>query len=52
ADLVERMADFDVTGAGQKDPEWLDTTPAEQRRNAAWAISALVGRSRCTVDLV
>ncbi|MBB1625173.1 head completion/stabilization protein [Achromobacter sp. UMC71] len=52
ADLVERMADFDLTGAGQKKAEWLDATPDEQRRNAAWAIAALVGRSRCTVDLV
>ncbi|MNV46973.1 Phage head completion protein (GPL) [compost metagenome] len=52
ADLVERMADFDLTGAGQKKVDWLDTTPDEQRRNAAWAISTILGRSRCTVDLV
>lgn len=52
ADLVERMADFDLAAAGQKKAEWLDSTPDEQRRNAAWAIAALVGRSRCTVDLI
>jgi hypothetical protein len=52
ADLIERMADFDLTATGQKRAEWLDTTPDEQRRNASWAISALLGRARVTVELI
>ncbi|OZI23031.1 hypothetical protein CAL26_05985 [Bordetella genomosp. 9] len=52
ADLVERMSDFDLAATGQKRAEWLDTTPDEQRRNAAWAITALLGRPRTTVELI
>lgn len=52
ADLVERMADYDLTAAGQRKPEWLDTTADEQRRNASWAISVLLGRPRATVELI
>ncbi|WP_427184853.1 head completion/stabilization protein [Bordetella bronchialis] len=52
ADLIERMADFDLTATGQKKTEWLDITPDEQRRNASWAISALLGRARVTVELI
>lgn len=52
ADLIERMRDYDTTGAGQKRVDWLDTAPDEQRRNASWAISQILGQTRCTVELI
>ena len=52
ADLIERLRDFDTAGAGQKRVDWLDDSPDEQRRNAAWAITQILNRPRCTVELI
>jgi len=55
ADLIERYRDYDSTAStlsDKKSMEWLDHAPAEQRRNAQWAIADLIGCPRMTVELI
>jgi len=55
ADLIERYRDYDTTAAAlsdKKSMEWMDIAPADQRRNAHWAIADIVGRPRMTVELI
>lgn len=52
ADLNERYSDYDTTAADKKDGKINDHIAETQRRNAQWAISDLVGRNRCTVELI
>jgi hypothetical protein len=52
ADLIERMSDFDTTAQHQRTAQWLECTPDQLRRDAIWAITALMGRSRTTVELI
>ncbi|MEO6934968.1 MAG: head completion/stabilization protein, partial [Collimonas sp.] len=55
ADLTERYRDFDSTASSLSDKkmmEALDNAPSDQRRNAHWAITNIIGRSHMTVDLI
>lgn len=52
ADLIERMADYDTTGTGQKRIEWLADAPDEHRRNARWSTADVQGRPRNVVELI
>lgn len=52
AHLAERYRDFDTTGAGDKRAEALEETAATHRRDLRWAISALLGTPRTTVELI
>lgn len=55
ADLLEKYRDYDSTAssmADKKSMEYLDNAPAEQRRNAHWAISNLLGLPHLTVELI
>lgn len=52
ADLIERMADYDTTGAGQKRVEWMADAPEEHRRNARWSIADVQGQRRTVVELI
>lgn len=52
ADLTEKFRGFDTTKAGGQVAEDLWSTVAESRRNARWAISAILGVSRSTVELI
>lgn len=52
ADLNERYSDYDTTAADKKDAHINDHIAETQRRNAQWAINDLVGRTRCTVELI
>jgi len=52
AQLVERQADMDLTGAGQRQVTDLADTPAELRRDAVYAIRAMLGTGRQTIELL
>jgi len=55
ADLIERYTDYDTTATSLDDKKlvgWLSNGPDEQRRNAQWAISDIVGRPHVTVELI
>jgi len=52
ADLIERMADYDATGAGQKRSDRQEESPDEQRRNARWAVADIQGLRRTVVELI
>lgn len=52
ANIVERYRDYDSTGAGLDRGEEMDTTIDDYRRDAAWAIADIVGRTRTTVELI
>jgi hypothetical protein len=55
ADLIERYRDYDSTASSlgdKKSMEWLNDAPADQRRNAHWAIADIVGRAHLTVELI
>jgi len=55
ADLLEKYRDYDSTAstmADKKTLEWLDNSPAEQRRNAHWAIADILQRHHLTVELI
>lgn len=51
ADVLDRYPDFGTTAAGEKRAEELPTSDA-LRRDARWAISDILGRSRSTVELI
>lgn len=55
ADLIERYKDYDTTATSLDDKKlvgFLANGPDEERRNAAWAISRLMGRHHVTVELI
>ncbi|MDH7641187.1 head completion/stabilization protein [Sphingomonas oryzagri] len=52
AQLVERQADMDLTGQGQRQVSDLADTPAELRRDAVYAIRAMLGVGRQTIELL
>lgn len=52
ADVAEKYRDYDTTNEGLKGAELLDPAIAEHRRNAAWAIRDLEGKSRTTIELI
>lgn len=52
ADLIERMADYDTTAAGQKRVDWLADTPEDHRRNARWSVADVQDRRRTVVELI
>ena len=55
ADLTERYRDFDSTASSLNDKKTmdvLDDAPSDQRRNAHWAITDIIGRHHSTVELI
>ncbi|MDR3429028.1 head completion/stabilization protein [Silvimonas sp.] len=52
ADLIERYADYDASGKGQKDT--LELTPQidQLRRDARFAIRAILNERHCTIELL
>ncbi|MFZ6709351.1 head completion/stabilization protein [Undibacterium sp. TC9W] len=55
ADLIERYKDYDSTATSLDDKKlvgFLANGPDEERRNAQWAISNLLGRHHVTVELI
>lgn len=55
ADLIEQYKDYDTTATSLDDKKlvsFLANGPDEERRNAAWAISNLMGRHHVTVELI
>lgn len=52
ADLNERYSDYDSTNIEKKDEKISQNIADAQRRNAQWAINDLVGRPRCTIELI
>lgn len=55
ADLIERYKDYDTTATSLDDKKlvgFLANGPDEERRNAQWAISNLMGRHQVTIELI
>ena len=52
ADLIEKYRNLDTTADGQRKAEEQTTTVDDQRRNARWAISDILGLGRTTVELI
>ena len=55
ADLIERYKDYDTTATTLDDKKlvsFLANGPDEERRNAQWAMSNLLGRHHVTVELI
>lgn len=52
AEVTERMRDFDTTNEGHRQADALDPSIDELRRDARWAISAILGIARTTVELI
>lgn len=52
AELVETYRDYDATGAGERNSDFVDGSIAHHQRDAAHAIRDLKGRPRTTVDLI
>jgi len=51
-DLLEQLRSYDSSGAGHQQADLLTPRMDEQRRAAHWAISAILGRTRSTVELI
>lgn len=52
ADVTEKQRDFDTTNEGHRQADALNPTIDELRRDARWAISAILGIGRSTVELI
>lgn len=52
ADLTEKYADFDITGAGDRRTESMEGAVDSARRKVRWAISDILGKTRVTVELL
>lgn len=52
AGLIERYRDYDATAAGDRKAEALMQAVEDLRRDARWATSDIVGRTRSTVELI
>lgn len=50
--VVERYRDTDLTGAGERRVDELDTSVAELRRDAIHAVRAILGVGRTNVELI
>lgn len=52
ANLQERLRNFDTTAEGHKRADALTDPIDDQRRDARWAVSDILGRTRTTVELI
>lgn len=52
ANLLERYRDFDTTASGERRAEQVESPIDDLRRDARWAVRALIGHARCTVELI
>jgi hypothetical protein len=52
ADVTEHMRDFDTTNEGHRQADALNPAVDDLRRDARWAISAILGIPRSTVELI
>lgn len=52
AELIERLPDFDTTGAGSKDFDQQGESVADLRRDAIHAVRDILGRGRTAVELI
>lgn len=52
AELVERYRDMDITAAGQRKVDDLDTSVGELRRDAIHAVRDLRGVTRTSIELI
>ena len=52
AELVETHRDYDATGAGARNTDFVDDTIVQLRRDGAHAIRDLKGRGRTTMELI
>lgn len=52
AEIVERYRDVDITGAGVRGAETLDSSVGELRRDSIHAIRDILGTGRTTIDLI
>jgi hypothetical protein len=50
--LIERYRDFDTTAAGHKKADQLENPIDDLRRDARWAISAILGIGRNIIELI
>lgn len=52
ANLQERLRNFDTTAEGHKRADSLSDPIDDHRRDARWAVSDILGRSRSVVELI
>lgn len=52
ANLIERLRDYDTTGKGDDRAEDLDQTVTDLRRDARFAVRAIIGTTHTTVELI
>lgn len=52
ANLAERMRNFDTTAEGHKRADALTDPIDDHRRDARWAVSDIMGRTRTVVELI
>lgn len=52
ADVTELLRDYDTTNEGQRQADALNPVIDALRRDARWAISAILGTNRSTVELI
>lgn len=52
ADLIERYPDYSLTPAGERKSAVVTLAGDDHYRNAHWALSDIVGKSRTTVELI
>lgn len=52
ADLTEQYRAYDTTKSGSQRAEELEATISESRRNARWAVNAIRGIARSTIELI
>ncbi len=50
--LIETYRDFDTTGSGDAKADGLEARIDSHRRDLRWALSALAGKPRSTVELI
>ncbi|WP_372941399.1 head completion/stabilization protein [Shewanella sp.] len=52
ANLIERLRDYDTTGAGDNDVNALEDTITNLHRDARFAIRDILGKNHSTVELI
>jgi hypothetical protein len=52
SDLTEQYRAYDSTKSGGQRAEELEATVSESRRNARWAVNAIRGIARSTIELI
>jgi len=50
--LIEQMRGYDSSAEGHSDADRMAARIDEERRAAHWAIAAILGRARTTVELI